>query len=177
MYEFVLKFALADQEVDPSGYLDALFEAGCDDATVGVGKRGSIALDFSREASSAEEAVRSAILDVQKAIPDAELTEIKPDLVNLADVADIIGCSRQNIRKYASGQMRTVKVHFPEPVLSGSTDFWHLYEVLSWLNSNTELRAPKNLLEVSQVAARANLERQLMKVSAGHRLSAIVAGE
>lgn len=85
MYEFVLKFSLADQEVDSSGYLDALFEAGCDDATVGVGKRGSIALVFSREASSAEEAVRSAILDVQKAIPDAELTEIKPDLVNLAD--------------------------------------------------------------------------------------------
>lgn len=177
MYEFVLKFSLADQEVDPSAYLDALFEAGCDDATIGVGKRGSIALDFARDAASAEEAVRSAVLDVQKAIPDAELIEIKPDLVNLADVADIIGCSRQNIRKYASGEMKTVKVHFPEPVLSGSTDFWHLYEVLSWLSANTELRTPRNLLEVSQVAAKTNLERQLQKVGAGHRLSAMVAGE
>lgn len=61
---------------DPTAWLDALYETGCDDATVGVGKHGSIALDFSREAASAEEAIRSAIGDVQKAIPGAVLTEI-----------------------------------------------------------------------------------------------------
>jgi hypothetical protein len=97
MWEFVLKFRLPRDGADPTDWLDALFEAGCDDATVGVGKHGSIALDFSREAPSAEEAIHSAIEDARKAIPSAVLTEISPDLGNLADLADVVGCSRQNL--------------------------------------------------------------------------------
>lgn len=160
MYEFVLKFELPEADQDPGFYMDALFAAGCDDAAVGIGKSGSIALDFERDATSAEAAVESAIQDVQKAIPDARLTEIEPDLVNLEGIAEAVGSSRQNLRKYAAGEIKTVRARFPAPVLTGKTSYWHLAEVLRWLEINTSLKAPSQIKDVSLIAAKRNLQRQ-----------------
>jgi hypothetical protein len=166
MYEFTLKFSLSDHSADPEQHLDALFEAGCDDATIGIGKRGAIALNFSREAVSAQDAVQSAIANVNKAIPGVELIEIAPDIVNLADMADLLGCSRQNLRKYAAGEVKTVKTVFPEPIHSGATSFWHFCEIAAWLYRYTELRPNQALAEVARIAASLNLELQRKRIEA-----------
>lgn len=77
-YEFTVKFSLPN----PDGHIDEIVErlgkAGCDDALVGIGTPGRIALKFSREAKSSEAAIESAIRDVQKAVPLAELIEVGP---------------------------------------------------------------------------------------------------
>jgi predicted DNA-binding transcriptional regulator AlpA len=172
MWDFVLRFKLPEGGSDPEEWLDRLFEAGCDDATIGTGKGGSIALDFSRQAGSAEEAVRSAISDVLGAIPGAQLLEASPDVVNLADLATIIGCSRQNVRKYAAGEIKAVKVAFPEPVYaSGSASLWRLAEVLPWFDLNTEIRPPRQVMDLSKVTSIRNLEAQHA------RLRKVVAAE
>jgi hypothetical protein len=44
-------------------------------------------------------AVLSTQADVHRAVPSAKLIEVAPDLVGLTDVAEIIGVSRQNMRK------------------------------------------------------------------------------
>jgi hypothetical protein len=44
-------------------------------------------------------AIFSVVQKVRTAIPVAELVEASPDFVGLTDVADLVGCSRQNIRK------------------------------------------------------------------------------
>lgn len=160
MWEFILKFKLPVGGENPEEWLDRLFESGCDDATVGTGKQGSIALDFSREAATSDEAVRSAIENVMQAIPGAQLFEIRPDLANLADLAEIVGCSRQNIRKYAAGEIKTVKVAFPEPVYTGEPSLWRLAEVLPWLQVNTDLHPPKAFLDLAPVTAQKNIELQ-----------------
>lgn len=74
-YEFTLRFELPTPDEDPAGYTDALYEAGCGDATLGVGQQGRIALAFTREAESFWAALESATRDVQKAIPGAQLRE------------------------------------------------------------------------------------------------------
>lgn len=170
-YEFILTFALPDPEADPSAFTDALFAAGCDDATVGVGKRGSIALEFDREAASAEAAIRSAMATVQRAVPGAELVEVKPDLVNLSDIADLIGCSRQNMRKYASGEIRTVKARFPAPISSGTASLWHLFEVATWLVRNTNLHPTPELIETAEIACGINLDTQRRRVERSRRFA------
>lgn len=110
----------------------------------------------------------SAIQDVQKAIPGAKLTEIEPDLVNLEGIAEAVGSSRQNLRKYAAGEITTVKARFPAPVLTGKTaSHWHLGEALRWLEINTSLKVPPLVKDVSFVAAKKNLLRQLHDVDAG----------
>jgi hypothetical protein len=164
-YEFTLTFALASANAEPATFLDALFEAGCDDATVGVGRQGSIALDFSREAPSAENAIRTAVASVRRAIPGAQLLEVKPDLVNLTDVAELVGVSRQNIRKYAAGEMRTVQMPFPIPCFSGTPSLWHLYEIAVWLFKHTDLRPPREIVELSLAAYKINLEAQRRHVA------------
>jgi hypothetical protein len=86
-YEFTLKYKLSDKESDADALVERLAEAGCDDALVGTGQKGRIALNFIREAASAKEAIISALTDVKRAIPHARLLEVTPDFVGLSDVA------------------------------------------------------------------------------------------
>ncbi len=53
-YAFTLKYQLADNERDPDALLERLGGAGCDDALVGIGQPGRLALKFTREAAGAE---------------------------------------------------------------------------------------------------------------------------
>ena len=62
-YEFTLKFRLPTPDADPESYLPALAEAGCDDALVGIGQPGRIALDFTREAMVASPRLRRVVTD------------------------------------------------------------------------------------------------------------------
>ncbi len=77
-YEFTLKFSLQGASLDPNDHLEKLHDSGCDDALVGTGKTGSIALDFIREADSAFDAINSALQNVKSAIPEAKLIEAIP---------------------------------------------------------------------------------------------------
>ena len=156
-YDFLLKFELPDPSVDPEKFVEALYEAGCDDATVGIGQQGRVALNFTREANSAIEAVSSAISDVRKAIPNAKLVEATPDLVGLTDIAEILGCSRQNIRKLVIGNRSL----FPSPVHEGSAAIWHLSKVLQWFKTKGSYAIEDNLIEVSKAAMQVNIARQM----------------
>lgn len=63
-YEFQL--VLAGIEEITEDVANALYEAGCDDGTP-FSREGEAAIGFTRQANSLEEAVRSAIADLQKA--------------------------------------------------------------------------------------------------------------
>jgi len=147
-YQFTLTFSLSDEEAaDPESYLDALYEAGCDDAIVGTGASGSIALEFVRERKTANSVINSAIKDVKVAIPKAVLIEAKPDLVGLTDIAKMLDCSRQNVRKY----MQTYH-SFPHPAYSGKSSLWHLWEVAKF----EKLGIPKTVAEIGRTTFKLN---------------------
>ncbi|ELR97525.1 hypothetical protein [Gloeocapsa sp. PCC 73106] len=93
-YEFTLKFKLPTSTTNPDIYVDTLYESGCDDAIIGTGKRGFIALDFIREASSPYDAMSSAIKDIRKAIPEAEIVGASPNFYCGIDVVKLLGCFR-----------------------------------------------------------------------------------
>jgi hypothetical protein len=82
-YDFKLNFKVPAHGPSADELVERLGATGCDDALVGIGKPGRIALDFSREADSAQEAIVSALTDVKKAIPGAKLIEVSPDFVSL----------------------------------------------------------------------------------------------
>lgn len=159
-YTFILKFRLPDPNADPDRYIDALAEGGCDDALVGVGLRGRIALDFTREGTDALEAVSSAIRDVKRAIPGAELVEASPDLVGLTDVADIAGFSRQNMRKLMTGHVAS----FPDAIHEGTPSLWHLAPVLAWLRDRQQRPVDPKLLEIASIAMQLNIAREIRRL-------------
>lgn len=151
-YDFTLNFALL-AGADPEAYVDRLAEAGCDDALVGIGRKGRIALMFTREAPSARDAVMGAIRDVQRAIPSATLVEAAPDFVGVTDVADIVGCSRQNMRKL----MLSCQIGAPASVHEGKLSLWHLHPVLKWLRDEKRYRISEELLELAEMTMQLNV--------------------
>lgn len=153
IYEFILKFRVGDAATDPSEFFTALGEAGCTDAMVGVGQMGVIGLDFSREASSANEAISTAIADVARAIPAAVLVEAAPDLVGLTDVAESLGFSRQYMRKLAYSRPMT----FPAPVHEGKPSMWHLFTVLCWAQGDRGRTVDAALLDLARLTMSLNL--------------------
>jgi hypothetical protein len=172
-YDFTLKFSLAQHDADPAVFVEQLLAKGCDDALIGIGQYGRIALDFTREATSADEAVLSALSNVQKIIPGAKLVEASPDMVGLTDIANILGFSRQYMRKLVvkSGP------EFPLPVHDGKPAIWHLSTVLMWFMDKTSRNFDRSLLEVSRI----NMQCNLFKEAAGldqdisERLKGLVA--
>lgn len=170
-YDFDLDFKLARDDEDPDEIVGRLGKAGCDDSTIGIGKPGAIGMMFGREAKSAEEAILSAIADVKRALPDAELIEASPDLVGLTDVADLVGVSRQNMRKLRMNHARD----FPEPVHSGSTMIWHLAPVLEWLIARG-YSIEQRQLEVARVVWQVNLvkEQQHLEQPIASRIRALL---
>ena len=171
-YEFSLTFTLPDSDADTEQYLDALFEAGCDDALAGVGERGAIGLDFTREADSADEAIRSAIENVQAAIPGAALLEASPDLVGVSDIAELVQCRRQNIQKFvASGA-------FPKPYHLGRSPMWHFFDVAMWLTSRPlrAIQLSRETVEVSKTTYRLNLNVQQQRFEESQRVNVEAVG-
>ena len=155
-YEFTLKFSLPESAADPDSYIEALAAAGCDDALIGVGQRGRIALDFTRSAKSAFVAISTALRDVRKAIPKAVLVEASPDFVGLTDVAGIAGFSRQNMRKLMLSNFST----FPVAVHEGKPALWHLATILIWLTEQQKRPVDVVLLEVAKTNMRLNIAKE-----------------
>ncbi|TCT02545.1 helix-turn-helix transcriptional regulator [Paralcaligenes ureilyticus] len=155
-YTFTLKYQLDEDDRDPDALVERLGEAGCDDALVGIGQPGRLALEFTREAASADEAVHSALADVRRAAPSARLIEVMPDLVGLTDVAEIVGVSRQNMRKLMLAHPNS----FPAPVHEGSASIWHLADVLAWLQARGSYSLATDVLDVARVALQVNVAKE-----------------
>ena len=155
-YDFKLNFKVPADAPSADELVERLGAAGCDDALVGIGKAGRIALDFSREADSAREAIVSALADVKKAIPGAKLIEVSPDFVGLTEVADFVGVSRQNMRKLWLAH----PTNFPAPIHEGNSALWHLAFVLQWLQERGTYHVERALLEVARTAMQVNLAKE-----------------
>lgn len=172
-YSFLLRFKLAEGGAELDDLVERLGEAGCTDALVGIGQPGRIALEFCREAKSARQAFVSALEDVRRAIPDAQLIEASPDLAGLTDIAELVGVTRQNMRKLMMSHART----FPAPIHEGSVALWHLAPVLEWLGAQAGYEIERALIEISRMAMRINVAKESRRLEppVEERISALVA--
>ena len=75
-HSFSLRYQLAAEDCEPAVIVERLCASGCDDALAGVGQPSCIALEFVRESETAEAALVSALIDVKRAIPTAQLIEV-----------------------------------------------------------------------------------------------------
>ena len=119
---------------------DALFEAGCDDATLSV-RFGRMFLTFSRTAPTLKDAILSAIQNVKKAAIGASVLRVDEcNLVTQADIARKIGRTRQLVHQYVTGQRGPGG--FPPPVchISDEAPLWAWCEVAYWLWQNNMIR-------------------------------------
>lgn len=136
MREF--EFCIIASGLDPEAedFEQRFHDAGCDDATVAF-QKGRIIVDFTREAGSIEDAVVSAMRDVEAA--GARVDRVEPDpLVSLSDIAARSGMSRAAMTQYSKGQRGK---EFPAPVARVTSDspLWDWAAVAKWLFQNDKI--------------------------------------
>ncbi len=119
---------------------DALFGAGCDDATLSM-QYGRLYLEFSRSAPSLREAIVSAIRDVHHAGIGAQVLRVDEcSLVTAADIARLMGRSRQLVHQYINAQRGPGRFPPPECHLADHSPLWRWCAVSSWLVQNNLIR-------------------------------------
>jgi hypothetical protein len=155
-YEFTLTYQLESTDSDADALVERLGAFGCDDALVGIGQPGRIALRFVRAADTAHEAMTSALADIERALPSARMIEAAPDLVGITDVAELTGVTRQNIRKLLVNHPDTA----PLPVHAGTPALWHLTDMLAWLEARIGYGYDARMYEMARVAEQVNITRE-----------------
>lgn len=133
-YEFTL--IVAGLQMEDHAQSDALYEAGCDDATISL-REGRGYLTFSRKAESLKDAILSAYADVRSADRKIEIlrVDIGSVVVTQSEVASRTGLSRQRIHQYITGARGPG--NFPAPAWTfGTQAVWQWADVADWLAQN-----------------------------------------
>ena len=127
MKTYIFRLVVRDPIDDEAA--NRLFEAGADDGFPETGPLGH-SIGFDREADSLEEAVMSAIADVESA--RLEVLRVEPDeLVSAADIAERCGRSRQSISSLINGTRGPGA--WPRPVAGNvRSPLWRWSEVAAW---------------------------------------------
>lgn len=171
---FSLKYQLSPVDHDPHDLIERFITQGCSDAQCRNVQPGRMLLSFRRCADAADVAMQSALSDVRRVSPDIRLIEASPDLVGLAEVADLVSVSRQNLRKL----MLTHATSFPAPMHQGrAASVWHLCHVLDWLRGRGKYSMAPGTVELARVAMEVNLAKECRHVDMLRRevLRALVA--
>jgi hypothetical protein len=116
-----------------------------DDVLTALAQAGAVAADSHDEQTvrvaasvSAPNAVRAAtafITDIQNALPKAEPVMVARDLVNITDIAERAGVTREAVRNWAVGKRRAGQ--FPTALGAlGGQKVWEWAPVNAWLRLN-----------------------------------------
>jgi hypothetical protein len=158
-YEFSIIASGLDPEAED--FEQRFYDAGCDDATISF-QKGRIIVDFAREAKSIDEAILSAMKNVEAA--GAGVDRIEPDpLVSLADIAARTGMSRAAMTQYSKGQRGK---DFPPPVARVTSDspLWDWAAVAKWLFQNEKISRDEAIQAEAMKAVNAAIESREPKL-------------
>ena len=183
MAEFDFQIFWRDVDTRDESFLDLLFKAGCDDATVFF-KDGYLCLDFSRESRDAETAVVSAIRDIHRSGIGGSIERVEPeDLASLAEIANRVGVTRSALQKYARGSSKVGK-DFPRPVLniaSPRRELFSTFEVMKWMHLKHRVEIPSQALELFRTISMTNQALVIAKArknaDVGHLVEQLTAIE
>lgn len=137
---------------------DALFEAGCDDATISL-RHGLLYAEFSRAGRSLKDAILSAIRDLRDADVGADVLRVDEcDLVTPAEIARRINRSRQLVSQYINGQRGGGDFPPPECKLDEDSPLWSWCSVARWLADRGLLQAHETSRAETVAAINSSLE-------------------
>lgn len=135
IYDFTLALTGADKIT--TDLENALYEHGCDDATLSQSHQ-RLWLDVTREACSFEEAVLAAVQDVRRVgaaigLPlDVVAIDVCP-LITQAGMARRLGCSRQYVGQLVAAGRKGRAFPAAECHLQEGMPLWRWALVASWL--------------------------------------------
>ncbi|MCY4393876.1 MAG: hypothetical protein OXC10_01895 [Rhodospirillaceae bacterium] len=131
MSNFQFTLIVDGPDLQDAPLIDLLFEVGCDDATVGSSD-GVQYVDFDREAAAFNDAILSAVDDLEKLQGVHVVRIADAGLASLADIAARHGRTRESVRLLVSGARGPGG--FPKPVTDPRSRYrlWRWSEVAHW---------------------------------------------
>ncbi|MBA4823500.1 DNA-binding protein [Pantoea ananatis] len=154
LYNFTL--TLSGVTYETKGLEDALYKSGCDDALI-CAYGNSVYLEFDREADCLDNAISSAIENIESAGIGAIVESVDSDLVGLSDVAEITGMSRQAIAMFKDGTRGNGNFPCPVQRIKGQSPLWDWAKVSEWLANNGRLEEGNELVTNARVLNKWNL--------------------
>ena len=128
-------FIVDGPDLQDDTLIDAVFEAGCGDAAIGR-IDGIQYVDFDREAPSLDDAILSAVADLER-IDGVDVVRIADaGLVSMADIAVRVGRTREGVRLLITGARGPGG--FPPPVTDPRSRYrlWRWSEVAHWCTNH-----------------------------------------
>lgn len=148
-YTFTL---VIDGDAGTDEHINALFEAGCDDATFSHGTTISYG-DFDRDAETLLDAVLSAVEAVESVEGLSVRRVDEDDLVSVNDIAERLDRSRQSVNQLISGDRGDGT--FPQPLgrTRGHGRVWSWSEVAEWAGADYDAETSAVLQAVNGALA------------------------
>lgn len=154
LYNFTLTLSGVTYETE--GLEDALYESGCDDALI-CAYGNSIYVEFDRDADSLDEAIASAVENIESAGIGAVVASVDSALVGLSDIAEITQMSRQAIAMLKDGTRGSGDFPCPIQRIKGQSPLWDWADVAEWLLKNGRLKEGSELVVNARVLSKWNL--------------------
>jgi len=159
LFNFTL--TLSGVTSNTQGLEDALYAAHCNDALICFYGT-AVYLDFDRESDTLEQAILSAIKDIESASAlNARVESVDATLVGLSDIAELTGVSRQAISLLKDGARGAGQ--FPGPIqrVKGSSPLWRWQTIVEWLVAEGRIPAGSPMAAHAQTLDSLNLALQL----------------
>lgn len=154
LYNFTLTLSGVTYETE--GLEDALYESGCDDALI-CAYGNSVYVEFDREADSLDDAIASAVDNIESAGIGAIVESVDSALVGLSDIAEITEMSRQAIALLKDGKRGSGDFPCPIQRIKGQSPLWDWADVANWLSKNGRLEEGSELVVNARILSKWNL--------------------
>jgi hypothetical protein len=149
--------------------LDALFEAGFDDATF-TERDGLLFADVTREGAEALEVISDAIHALEQTLTDSSVIRVEPDdLVTLSGIGDRADRSRESIRLLVEGKRGPGGFPRPITLVDSKSRLWRWSDVARWFSEQLGQPLGGALDTATSLAAiNAALELRTQQARLGH---------
>jgi hypothetical protein len=171
MHEYIFTLII-DGEPD----FDALYEAGCDDATFGEVDGAGYA-EFAREAPSLSDAVLSAVRGVES-VEGLRVLRVEPDdLVTASEIAKRLGRTRESVRLLIAGRRGAGDFPIPASRLHTRNRLWRWSDVAAWAKRLTpEQEHEARLLATINAALELRNQSRVLPESERRAMDPLLAG-
>ena len=153
---FNFSLTLSGVTCGTEGLEDALYASGCDDALICT-YGNSVYLTFDRIAETLNDAIASAVNNIESAGVGAIVQSVDSALVGLSDIAEMTDLSRQAIAMLKDGTRGGGDFPCPIQRITGQSPLWEWADVANWLASNGRLKEGSELVVNARVLSKWNM--------------------
>lgn len=145
---FSIRFHIAGAGEDDGHAERAYEDDGLQDILLGVPSDdgdGIFEADFERPAPSFADAVLSALGDLQRVFPEAELIRVEPDaLTTISNIAERMGRSHEGIRLLVQGKRGPGGFPKTASAPGAKPQVWRWHEVVEWFERKMDVQVPNS---------------------------------